>query len=81
MASQELEVLIPAFGDIRGEEQLVVKWNPTAQACKAWPAREKKVAPAQEKKQGGIRHSGWQDLRTRRRQQRPGRKNSWKVSR
>jgi len=43
--------------------------------------REKKVAPAQEKKnQGGIRHSGWQDLEIRRQQQRPGRKNGWKVS-
>ena len=53
------------FDDIRGEEQPVVRWNPTAWGCKAWPVREKKVAPAQEEKQRGIRHLGWQDLRTK----------------
>lgn len=39
------------FGDVRGQEQLVVRWNPATRGCKAWPAREKKVAAAQVKKQ------------------------------
>lgn len=49
------------FGN-RGEDQLVVRQNPTAWGYKAWPGKEKGHQP-RKKKQGGIRHLVQQDIR------------------
>lgn len=41
------------FGDIRGEEQPVVRWNPTAWGGKTWPGREKKESGTSPGKKAG----------------------------
>lgn len=48
------------FGDAGGEEQSVLRGNPTA-----WSCQGKESVTPQDKKQGGIRHWGWQDLITK----------------
>lgn len=59
LAAQELDSHVVTFGDTGGEEQSLVRGNPPAWGC--WGEG---VTP-QGKKQGGIRHLGWRNLRTK----------------
>lgn len=71
------------FGDIRGEEQPVVRWNPTAWGGKTWPGREKKESGTSPGKKAGR----YQALGVARFENKGdgseglGGKNGWKVSR
>lgn len=60
LAARELDSHVVMFGDAAGEEQSILRGSPTAWGCQG----KESVAP-QDKEQGGIRHWGWQDLRTK----------------